>query len=217
MGCRLGPEGVDRLGHSALVRRLRVLDIGSNALEDGLRDWGAQEGPWALEVLGLSENYSVKGEGLFTWLRSPAAANLRWLDAYYNALGDGLLLAVADSPHLGRLSVLNAGRNGFTAMGLEALARARRPLVWLELAGNHLGPEGTAALARTPGLDRLTHLGLSDTGADPAPLLASEHLRRLVSLDLSDCGLPRGLEDRFVAAPGLPRLEQLSLVTHEYE
>lgn len=217
MGCRLGPEGVDRLGRSALVRRLRVLDIGSNELEDGLRGWGSQEESWALEVLGLSENYAVKGEDLFAWLRSPAAANLRWLDAYYNGLGDGLLMAVADSPHLGRLAVLSAGRNGFTPTGLEALARSRRPLVWLGFSGNHLGPEGTAVLARAPGLDRVTHLGLSATDADPEPLLASGHLGRLVSLDLSDCGLPEGLEERFAAAPGLRRLEQLSLRTHEYE
>jgi hypothetical protein len=57
----------------------------------------------------------------------------------------------------------------------------------------------------------VTHLCLAATEVDPEPLLASEHLGRLVSLDLDDNGLPPALAERFFACPRLPRLERLSL------
>lgn len=219
MGCQLGPEGVARLGRSALVRRLLVLDIGSNALGDGLRAWAEQDGPWSLEVLGLGQNFDSDGKGLAAWLRGPLASRLRWLDAEHCGLGDGLLEALADSPHLGRLAVLDVGRNHATASGVARLARATslERLVWVGLAGNRFGSEGTAALARAPWLRRVTNLGLADTGADPEALLSSEHLGRLVSLDLRDNELPLELEARFLASPRLPRLERVALRTAEYE
>jgi hypothetical protein len=219
MGCQLGPEGVALLGRSALVRQLVVLDLGANALGEGLRTWAAQEGPWALEVLGLGHNDAANGAGLAAWLRSPLASRLRWLDAVHCGFGDGLLEALADSPHLGQLAVLDVGRNGVTVPGMERLARAEAlpRLVWVGFAGNRLGAEGTAALVRAPWLRRVTHLGLAATEADPESLLASESLGRLLSLDLSDCGLPKELAARFLASPRLPRLERVALQSTGYE
>ncbi len=219
MGCQLGPEGVALLGRSPLARQLLVLDLGSNALGEGLRAWAGQDGPWALEVLGLGHNEGAGVAGLAAWLRGPSASRLRWLDAAHCGLGDGLLEALADSPHLERLAVLNGGHNDVTVAGVERLARAHAlpRLVWVGLAGNRLGAEGTAALARAPWLRRVTHLGLAATDADPAPLLASEFLGRLVSLDLRDCGLPTELSARLLASPRLPRLERVALHTPDYE
>jgi integrase len=218
-GCQLGPEGVDRLGRSALVRRLRVLDLGDNAPGEGLRSWASREGPWALEVLGLGRNPTLEGHALAAWLRSRLAANLRWLDVQHGVLGDVLLEALADSEHLGRLAVLDAGRNALSAGGLEALAKRTPPLplVWLGLGGNRLGPQGTLALAQAPCLRRVTHLGLASTDATPEALLASEHLGQLVSLELGDNGLPGDIAERFFSCPRLPRLERLSLATHTSE
>ncbi|XXF78588.1 hypothetical protein P2318_02185 [Myxococcaceae bacterium GXIMD 01537] len=217
VGCQLGPEGARRLGRSALVRQLLVLDVGSNALGDGLRDWASREGPWALEVLGLGYNAAPTGAALAAWLRGPLAGRLRWLDAAHGSDGDALAEAVAESPHLERLAVLDVGWSGLSAAGVERLAQAApRALVWLGLGGNRLGASGSAALARAPLLRAVTHLGLSATDADPEPLLASEHLGRLVFLDLGDNGLPASLGERFRASPRLPRLERLVLRTTEY-
>jgi Ran GTPase-activating protein (RanGAP) involved in mRNA processing and transport len=122
---------------------------------------------------------------------SPGLPRLHTLSLYGNTqLKDGGIRALAGSPLLARLSVLDLGHTGITLSGLRDLlgALADSPVHTLHLADALLGDRAAEAVAASPSLNRLCTLdlrgnGISDSGAHA--LGASPRLPGLVSLDLS--------------------------------
>lgn len=122
--------------------------------------------------------------------------------------------ALASSPHLKGLRRLELASNALGGLGVKALLDAAWPLEWLDVSGNTLDDAALTALASSPSLSKLQHLGIGAgtfTGSALEALAKSKTLTSLTSLDLSNSQLgPRGLE-RFLSALKLPKLTELSL------
>src|SRR5262249_21184699 len=85
------------------------------------------------------------------------------LDLARNYLGDDAALALAGSPHVGRLRELALSSNGLTSVAARALAESTSlgALEVLSLHDNSLGHRGVDALAQGRGLPALRALGLT--------------------------------------------------------
>jgi uncharacterized protein (TIGR02996 family) len=155
----------------------------------------------------------------------PLLARLRGLTVYAHHLGDRLARALAASPHLAALEVLDLGRNRLTDAGAEALAAAGDRLgglTTLVLRENSVGESGARALAHAPGLGRLAALDLAinAVGAGGAEALAGSPRLSLRDLDLAlnrvgDEGVARLARALPAALPGRPRWRRLSLGDNE--
>jgi uncharacterized protein (TIGR02996 family) len=99
-------------------------------------------------------------------------------------------LALAESPHLRRLTRLDLRYNDIGYAGSLALAASPhlQRLTHLNLVGNLIGDAGARALAESPYLQHLTRLDLQYNGiveAGARALAESLHLQHLTTLDLS--------------------------------
>ena len=149
-------------------------------------------------------------------------AHLTELDLSGNVLGGRAIQALADAPALSELTTLTLARNALGPDGARALATApfwsslthlvlsdclldgpgaraiggaleRSRLTHLDLSFNgDLRDHGVVELARSPGLERLTHLDLRGVGMGESgalELTRSPHLMNLERLDLTFTGL----------------------------
>lgn len=184
--CSLGPRGVEALAAAPFLPQLTELDLGSNKCgSEALERLLAVPG-FAPSVLALGSNElgPEAFECLARWANGRA---LRELKAETNSAWSDGAAALAGSPHLTGLTLL-------------------------DLSGNELEPEGAAALAKAGFGDlRTLILARNGVGDDGAAALARAALPALRALDLSgnfirDAGLTA-----FAAATGLPGLAELNL------
>jgi uncharacterized protein (TIGR02996 family) len=141
-----------------------------------------------LKVFGSASASDTERAGLVALSRSPNLARVRILEVM---LQPGLvgLQALAESPHLGRL----------THLGLSL---------------SRMGPEGARVLARFPGLGRLEQLNLSGAELGVAgleTLLSSASRGALRGLDMTNDHLDGALAGVLNAWSGLPGLRRLEL------
>ncbi len=188
----LGEPGLRTLAHSALLSRLRVLMLGSNLLPGGsLATLVRSPGFANLLVLGFVMNQQNDAD-LAALADSPSASGLRFLSLNgYQTVGDPGLTALANSPHLGKLTSLSVGSGVWGPAGARALGCSRtltslrslqltqdnehargvpeallgqpriRRLRRLDLCVTNVGRKGLAALASHPRPLRLRHLDLT--------------------------------------------------------
>jgi uncharacterized protein (TIGR02996 family) len=99
------------------------------------------------------------------------------------------------------------------AMGRIAAAPLLAQLTGLELASNHLGPQGVATLVSSPYLAQLTQLDLSDTGLadEGATVLAASRLPSLTALDLGMNQIRAAGAEVLARSPVLSNLDRLGL------
>jgi uncharacterized protein (TIGR02996 family) len=150
--------------------------------------------------------------GMKALANSPHLGRLTSLYLYRNDLGDDGVRALADAPWLAGLRGLDLGHNGLSAEGVRALALAAPPLAYLSLGNNAVGQAGAEALAGSPLLSRLHELSLASCELDGdalAVLLASRHLGQLASLDLK--GNPLNHRGAAVLASAPPLLNVTTL------
>jgi uncharacterized protein (TIGR02996 family) len=170
-------------------------------------------GPW-LESLRLD---SLPREARARIARCPLLAHLRTLDVSHSpGLGVEGLRLLASSPHLARLTCLNASCTSLFEGGAEAVTAATglTGLRELALGGNNLGPQDAAALAATPHLGGLTSLSLAGNhlGTEGVRALGfSPYLTNLVALNLASNGLGVEGVGTLTGSPGLHRLTMLGL------
>jgi uncharacterized protein (TIGR02996 family) len=149
-GRSLGDEDASRLAACPHLAGLTALLLGNYAITDaGLT--ALAESPYLGRLVYLDVDHSqVQDAGVAAFARSPNASRLRvW--ALPGTVGDAGLLAISDSPYLGRLTTLifGARRNGYDT---------------------HPAPTdaGAIALARSPNLPSLAFLarirGMTDVG-----------------------------------------------------
>jgi uncharacterized protein (TIGR02996 family) len=119
---------------------------------------------------------------------------LSFCDYFSDPLDAAGAAALASSPHLQRLSILNLTRNNIADAGLMALASAPwiAQLTSLDLSDNGLSAAGVFTLAASPYRPKLRRLILAQNwpGADGVDaLVRATNLYRTVYLDLRDCQL----------------------------
>ena len=124
--------------------------------------------------------------------------------------------ALANSPHVRRLTELELSHLNLRAAGVRALADSPHlvRLTRLSLDTNLIGRKGVEALAASPHLTRLTHLNLDFChvrGDGIRPLAESAHRDRLVSLRLTANDLGEGGAEALTQAGPWPALRQLTL------
>src|SRR5262249_49412063 len=132
-GCSFGTEGVEALARSTLLSRLTSLALCGNSA--------------AVRHLAAA----------------PAASRLEVLRLTGSELDTRACLALADSPHLGRLACLGLRACGVGDGSIRALVMGTRwgSLRRLDLADNpDITDAGARMLAGSPLLARLTHLDL---------------------------------------------------------
>jgi uncharacterized protein (TIGR02996 family) len=97
------------------------------------------------------------------------ASSLPWVTSLklgYTGCGDDGAVALAESPHLTRLTVLTLYNNDISHVGANALASSPhfRKLAHLDLSRNPIQDQGARALAHSANLPALTHLALESCG-----------------------------------------------------
>jgi uncharacterized protein (TIGR02996 family) len=206
--------------HLARLRSLELVWAGSSAALDeilsarglsgltqlDLRYAGALGGDVARAVARsrVLERVSILAVGpAFAW---PAGAEY--------GIGVEGARALAEGAQLPGITVLRLKNNNLGNEGAVALAAARHPLRTLDVADNHIGDSGVAALTRSPSASRLGRLDLStnEIGDDGAIEIArSPTLSQLRVLDLSgNCIGDRGAQ-ALAESSHLSRLEVLRL------
>lgn len=227
--------GLAALAESPHLRRIEELGLGSNRVGPaGLA--ALAKAPWlaGMRVLDLEMNPVVDPAPL---VNAAATAHLTHLNpGEVTAQG---LMAIAASPHLGRLEYLGVGCHGLDPACVAALGRSEagasleglllgyafddacaRELVASPGFGRlrsfrpfgDLTSEGVATLARSPQLAGLwvLHLGLQRFGDAGAVRLAeSPTLRTLTNLDLFGCGIGHEGSAVLVRSPVARTLRQL--------
>lgn len=133
-------------------------------------------------------------EGLAAAPYLGGVATLIFGDYFTSPLGARGAAALARSPHLGRLRVLQLYGNNVGDAGTAALADAAwlRGLHTLFLSQNEVTAAGAASLAESPHLGRLRslHLDRNPLGVEGARLLArAPWLRSLRRLSVSNCDM----------------------------
>src|SRR5262245_46469504 len=178
---------------------LRKLELG----ETGLRNAGVFalcKAEWTnnLTYLDIMRNY-LDDDALIAMARSGRFVNVRYLDLRVNspdlgsdcrgAIGDKGVTALAEAPNFARLRHLNLYLTRVGARGIDAILNSPHCRISsLELGGYRLGADVVKVLAKSPGLARLTKLGLSFTpslGGDKLmPLAESPYLSPLCHLSV---------------------------------
>jgi uncharacterized protein (TIGR02996 family) len=141
---------------------------------------------------------------------------LTFQDYFQSPVTDAGLHALAESPHLGRLTALGLSRNNITDDGLSALAAAPWlcGLSVLILGSNGLTGRGLRPLLEAPHPPRLTSLFLSDNALGDRAIEAlarSPLLQEVTSLALSDNGLTDRAVNALITSPYLSKLTTLQL------
>lgn len=193
-------EGVSMAGTVELMGGLPSLR--------GLRCWGS-------------------GEELSRAVQSPAWGKLELLDMRHGQrLRDEGVLALAGSPHLGRLRRLWVTRNEITAEGAAALASSTVLLEGLEeldLGTNLIGDEGLGHLLASPHLRQIKVLRLRSTGLTEAGIRAlcdPGNALRLPNLRVLDLSLNRLSDDAgraLLRASWMHQLEFLGVMDMVWE
>lgn len=221
-GADLGNAGVGQLVESAYLGGLDALDLGFNGLDfAGVRALARASTLPNLRELALNDNRQVTGEAVSALADSPFFAGLRALDLSGNDVNDTGVRALVESRSLTRLTGLKLADNPVGDAGLAVLAGSplfRRVLARdprLDLRATGIGPDGAAALARSPALKAavtldLTRNFLGDDGV--RALLAGPHLDgvrvlRLGQNQITDAGAAAIL----TALSRLPHLRRLDV------
>ncbi|VTR97960.1 TIGR02996 domain-containing protein [Tuwongella immobilis] len=118
----------------------------------------------------------------------PHVGRLSGLTCYAQHLGDVVPRALADSPYVGALTRLELGRNRITDQGAEVLAHspALGSLTHLDLSENALTDMGAGILSAARGLQALEQLDLHRNEIGPHGLLALGFAPRLERLRMLD-------------------------------
>jgi hypothetical protein len=156
--------GVQHLARAGWLDRLHWLVlVGADLGDDALFALAGATGCGNLRTLHFGNNDGITDAGVIALAASPFLKRLSVLNLNYLAVGDSALSAVLSSGTLGRL----------TGLGLR---------------GGRVTPAGVWALSRSPALQRLTWLDLSETpdldGSALEPLAASPYLSPLLELDV---------------------------------
>jgi uncharacterized protein (TIGR02996 family) len=233
-----GPEEADRAEFIRVqVERARLPEYDLRRHELRLREqallrehrntWGREAPAWAYncglfqrgfiaEVLATVHEFLRGAPGLFrrvplqgTILRTQTA------DA---------LTALADSPHLARLtSVTLADNCAITIPALQALCASPHlgKLRQLSLHLHDTGPEAAETVASAPHLGGLTHLAINGWGrigdAGAEALAASPHLAGLRVLRLNNNSITGAGARALLTSPHLSRLTRLALTVNQID
>ncbi|OWK47375.1 TIGR02996 domain-containing protein [Fimbriiglobus ruber] len=167
-GNDLGNGGVNVLARSPYLTRVETLDLSFNGLCDGgVRLLARATGFSRLRALYLTDNGQISAEGV---------------------------RALAESPHLGGLRVLDVSGNDVGDAGVKAVVSSRylTRLYTFRVYANHIGDAGAAELAGSSLLRRMLehnpNLDLRNSAIGPAgaiALVASPSLARAKGLNLS--------------------------------
>ena len=139
--------------------------------------------------------------------QSPQWNSLNSLDlSYRDAFTDRSLIAIANSPYLKNLTVLDLSNNKITSEGLVALAQSKllSQLTELRLNGNQICDDGLIALARSPYLRKLQKLALYSNRLteQSSDAVAQSPLHEIRVLALTMRNFHGGFMVDFVRAPG---------------
>jgi hypothetical protein len=206
---RLGDEGLAALASSPHLGALRRLELTSNAVgRAGTEALAASATLGGLEVLEFGDG--IRREGARALARAPHLTRLRHLALGDRSLGALALYALVNSSNLAGLELLSV--HGIAVEGALALADSPHlhRLTTLRLYDGRIGDEGCRALAHSPVLETVEELELGANNlTDQAAfaLAASPYLERLTkdgalsihSNSLTAAGM-RALEQRFGAA-----------------
>jgi uncharacterized protein (TIGR02996 family) len=222
-GSRIPSEGVYSLSRSHYLSGLTTLELSENSIDDeGAFHLAGSSSLRRLVILGLGAN-SITAVGIRDLASSPILAHVERL-SFSNHIGptdlaptrfrDAGAQALAESPHLGRLTALDLDSQGIGHPGAEILAAASRfpGLRELNLSRNPIGPNGARALASSPHLAGLKRLvlagcGIGDEGA--RALAPSLHLGGLTSLNVRDNGITNAGIQALLDSPHLSALRRL--------
>ena len=157
------------------------------------------------------------GPDMMALANSPHLGRLRVLRLARNNLGDAGVYALAGAEWLTGIVALDLTDNGLSHDGVLALARTRRTFrpFWLRLAGNPIGTSGGAQMG---GLDLVAHImGLDDPDAasDYLAMAGPDILAEVVGLELSHCNLDDH-DIAFLASMPLPSLRELDLANNDF-
>jgi uncharacterized protein (TIGR02996 family) len=188
---RLGPAGAEVLAQSKYLANLTSLDVGDTHLGDG---------------------------GALALARSPFLGRLEHLDvSWKNRLTAAGVRALLTSRRLPSLKSVRLQKNPIGDAGARALVAwpgLKHATGFLDLADCGIGPEGAAALAACPHLERVIGLGLGDNpigDAGARALAGATHLRRLRHLYLYEAGIGDAGVAALAQAAHLAGLTDLSL------
>jgi uncharacterized protein (TIGR02996 family) len=155
------------LGHCEYLHDLGGLVLRLNPLTDaGLAALAGCRNMPRLETLDLQCTSLNDGTGVEALANSPLCANLTRLVLGGNQLGEGAVLPLTRSPHLGRLRTLHLAWAELTDSDADALATADTfpSLRHLDLSHNRFRAKGARALAASPHLRSLEVLRLTGQG-----------------------------------------------------
>lgn len=211
---RLGSVGIAQLAKSPHVQGLRSLALPSQ--------WLRAEGIRVLETTGFTQLEELRLFGNFLGQDGAKAlaiskgltSKLRALDLSHNGLTDAAVATIACAPNLARLTSLSFAHDGFGPAAVKALMSGT--LTSLErltfLCIRAIKDAGVRALAESPRLERITHLGLTSAGATPEGLLAlihSKHARNLQVLDLSSNQVGQEVARALLDSPSMINLRSV--------
>jgi uncharacterized protein (TIGR02996 family) len=162
---RLDARGARALAGSEPLGRLTALNLHSNPLGDaGVAALAGARFVGTLVELNLGR---VRGStaGVRALAAAPFAA-LRKLSLSANELKPAAFQSLASAGWVAGLVELRLGATGMSRQGLGRLLDSRHLLRprYIDLDGNRFGDGGVEALARSPLLERVWHLGLSLCG-----------------------------------------------------
>jgi uncharacterized protein (TIGR02996 family) len=149
--------------------------------------------------------------------RCPYLAGLSGLYLrYVRDLGPSGAKALADSPHLARLTHLELHGGGIGDAGARALARSRHltRLAQLVVTESAIGPAGARALAGSAIFAKLEVLSLNGNKIGDAGLTAlvgSPHLKRLRRLCVAHAGITAAVFSELAEWRGSAKLQELAL------
>src|SRR5262245_40264198 len=145
-----------------LTGRLRTVRVGTTREDGDAVAVALARAPGLRNVDSFSCGW-VGPAGATALAGSPYLTRLKSLSLHGSSVGDDGVAAVADSPHMAALEYLFLNYSGVGDRGLTALARSEHlnSLQTLYLGGQcPITDAGALALAKSPGLPRLTDLHL---------------------------------------------------------
>jgi uncharacterized protein (TIGR02996 family) len=154
----LTDDGVKALAVSQHFAGLTELNLGGNTIT-AMGIQAITAAAWKLNTLAL-DNFSMRGQSMTVLAGWSGLASVSRLSLVAAEVGPDEAKALAATPHVGGMRILELGSNPLTAAGVAALADspALTGLVEVHLEACSLGDDATAALlrfSRFKGLKRL--------------------------------------------------------------